>query len=63
MTAKPFDHPDYFRMNACLKKALGKPLTPEELQVVREVNHIQGWDRDSDTRPKDGDAKQGSARE
>jgi hypothetical protein len=52
-----------FRMEACLKKILGKPLSEVEREVVRDVNRRNGWDRDSDTRPKDGDAKQGSARE
>lgn len=52
-----------FRLDACLKKMLGKPLTEAEREVIRDVNRIQGWDRDSDTRPQAGDAKQGSTRE
>lgn len=38
--------PDGFRFKAVLKKALGKPLTEEEREVIREVNRIQGWDKD-----------------
>jgi hypothetical protein len=34
-----------FRLDACLRKALGKKLSPEEWEVIREVNRIQGWDR------------------
>lgn len=34
-----------FRLDACPKKMLGKPLTEEEREVIREVNRIQGWDR------------------
>lgn len=52
-----------FRLDACLRKMLGKELSPEEWEVIRDVNRIQGWDRDSDTRPQAGDAKQGSTRE
>jgi hypothetical protein len=34
-----------FRFDACLKKALGKPLTEAEREVVRDVNRRNGWDK------------------
>lgn len=44
---KPVNDPSSptFRLDACLRKALGKELSPEEWEVVREVNRIQGWDK------------------
>jgi len=37
--------PDGFRLNACIKKMLGKPLTSEEWNVIRDVNRRNGWDK------------------
>lgn len=37
--------PGHFRLNACLKKVLGKHLTAEEAEAVRDVNRRQGWDK------------------
>lgn len=34
-----------FRLDACLKKMLGKPLTAAEREVVADVNKRNGWDR------------------
>jgi hypothetical protein len=33
-----------FRLDACLKKALGKELTDAEREVIRDVNRRNGWD-------------------
>lgn len=33
-----------FRLDACLRKMLGKELTPEEQEVIRDVRRRNGWD-------------------
>lgn len=34
-----------FRLDACLKKVFGKPLTEAEREVIRDVNRRNGWDK------------------
>lgn len=34
-----------FRLDACLKKVLGKPLSAKERDVIADVNRRNGWDK------------------